>query len=478
MALTREENETLVKVLDELNRRRLGNKIGFYFPDSGPYRRELYKKHLEFFKAGSTHRQRMMLAANRIGKTESVGLYEVVLHMTGNYPPWWNGRRFNKKVKVWVAGDTKQTVREILQDKLLGPAGAHGTGLIPADKLVRVVKGGGGVADSIEIVYVKSSKGGVSACTFKSYDQGRKAFQGTEQDIILLDEEPPLEVYTECLLRTMTNNGMIMLTFTPLLGMSEVVLAFIPGGKFDAELESDKFVIMATWDDVPHLSDEVKKELWKSIPPFQRDARSKGVPQLGAGAIYPVPESEIVVEPFVIPKHWPRAYALDVGWNRTAALWMAIDQETCTKYLYSEHYKAEAEPSIHATSIRARGDWIPGCIDPAARGRSQKDGEQLIKNYDDLGLILTPAVNAVEAGLYRNWEMLSGGQLKVFSTLTNWLSEYRLYRRDEKGKIVKVNDHLMDCTKYLTGTGVEIATVEMKKNDSNDSNYGAGGWMS
>ena len=173
---------------------------------------------------------------------------------------------------------------------------------------------------------------------------------------------------------------------------------------------------------------------------------------MGSGAIYPVDEEDIVVKPFEIPKHWPRAFGMDVGWNRTAAIWAARDPETGIIYLYSEHYKGKAEPSIHAEGIRGRGNWIPGVVDPAARGRSQKDGTQLLKVYRDLGLKLQPAVNAVEAGIYSVWQLLSADKLKVFNICQHWLEEFRLYRRDEE-KVVKENDHLMDATRYLIISG-------------------------
>jgi hypothetical protein len=169
---------------------------------------------------------------------------------------------------------------------------------------------------------------------------------------------------------------------------------------------------------------------------------------LGAGAIYPVQESEIVVDDFAIPPHWVRLYALDVGWNRTAALWGAWDRDSDIIYLYSEHYKGQAEPSIHADSVKARG-MIQGVIDPAARGRGQRDGEQLLKNYKDLGLQLSIAINGVESGIYDVWQRLSTGRLKIFKSLSNFKTEYRIYRRDEKGHVVKENDHLMDCMRYL-----------------------------
>lgn len=216
-------------------------------------------------------------------------------------------------------------------------------------------------------------------------------------------------------------------------------------------------IVTAIWDDVPHLDPAAKAELLASIPPHQRAARARGVPTLGTGAIYPVPEEDISVAPFAIPEHWPRSYGLDVGWNRTAAVWAATDRDAQVTYLYAEHYRGQAEPSVHADAIRARGAWIPGAIDPAARGRGQTDGRALLDAYRDLGLDLTPADNAVESGLHKIWQMLSGGRLKVFSTLAQWFAEYRLYRRDDHGRIVKDRDHLMDATRYLAMTGLDRA---------------------
>lgn len=223
-----------------------------------------------------------------------------------------------------------------------------------------------------------------------------------------------------------------------------------------------RYVVGATWDDAPHLSAEVKTALLASIPAYQRDARSKGIPQLGAGAIYPIAESDVVIPPFEIPAHFRRGYGLDVGWNRTAAAFLAFDPDAGVSYLYSEHYRGEAEPSTHGQAILARGRlrsdldgrWLPGRIDPAARGRSQVDGQQLLTKYrDDLGLNLTAATNAVETGIYAVWTALSEGRLRVFSTCTNWLSEYRLYRRDERGRVIKKHDHLMDATRYAVIEG-------------------------
>lgn len=241
-------------------------------------------------------------------------------------------------------------------------------------------------------------------------------------------------------------------------------------------------VITATWDDVPHLTEEAKASLFASIPPYQRDARTKGIPQLGSGAIYQISEDDISVKPFEIPEHWPRAYGLDVGWNRTAGVWAARDGASGVIYLYSEHYRAHDEPTVHTEAIKSRGAWIPGVIDPASRGRSQKDGEQLLQIYRNLGLILVPAINAVEAGIYAVWQLMCAGKLKVFSSLSNWYREFRLYQRDEDGRVLKQNDHLMDAMRYFVMSGRDLMTVAPPPNDNLRRRYfaeqGEHGWMS
>lgn len=213
-----------------------------------------------------------------------------------------------------------------------------------------------------------------------------------------------------------------------------------------------KAVVMAGWDDVPHITPEEKTRLLAATPPYLRDARSKGIPRIGAGAIYPVELADIVVDDFALPKHWPRAYGLDVGWRATAALWGAWDRDNDIVYCYREYKRGEAEPAVHAAAIKAPGAELIGAIDPASRGRGQDDGKRLMDQYEEQGLHLTKAKNAVEAGLFVCYTRLTTGRLKIFRSLTATQGELRLYRRDDKGRIVKENDHLMDCKRYLVMT--------------------------
>lgn len=447
-----------------LAKKRARRKFWTYFPDEGPLSRDKYAQHMEFFRMGAVVPTRCFMAANRVGKTEGAGGYELVCHLTGQYPEWWPGRRFDHQIDAWCAGDTKETVRDILQLKLLGPEGQHGTGLIPGDDLLQVVKrpNGNGAVDYVLVRHKPT--GGISRLGFKSYDQGREAFQGTEKHVVWLDEESNEGVRAECVMRLMTTNGLLIETFTPLRGLTPIVLTYL-GDDAGVPQErmsvgQDRGIIFAGWDDVPHLSADQKRRLLAESEPHLRLARSKGIPSLGAGAIYPVEEDEILVDDFKIPDHWPRVYGLDVGWNRTAAVFGAIDRDADVVYLYSEHYQGQQEPSTHVAAIRARGD-MNGTIDPASRGRSQKDGEQLLQDYLDLGLRLIPANNSRESGLYNVHQRLATGRLKVFRSMRNWLREYRIYRRDEKGHVVKEHDHLMDATRYLVVSGLDIATVSI-----------------
>lgn len=227
-------------------------KIRSFYPDAGPLRRDLYQRHLEFFAAGgwhdplptcpadcdgSPHRYRLTLSANRTGKTEGIGGYETSLHLTGRYPDWWAGHRFDRPIRAWTAGKKNETTRDIIQTKLFGRVvgrgsmkSVEGTGLVPGDEIGQMTWKRG-VSDLIDTVAIRHVSGGWSTLGLKSYEQGRGSFEGTEQDLVWFDEEPPLDVYVEAGVRLMTTQGHMLLTFTPLEGMSQVVLEFVPGGK-------------------------------------------------------------------------------------------------------------------------------------------------------------------------------------------------------------------------------------------------------
>lgn len=449
----------------------LSNESGInkWFVPGTPFGIENCKKHSVFFEAGTKYNERVFLAGNRTGKSVA-GAFEASCHATGVYPFWWNGRVFDRPTNGWVVGSTARATRDTVQKELIGAIGSWGTGMIPKDSLGQVWMLAG-VPQGIDVIKVKHISGGWSMIGFKNYEQPISAFYGAALDWIWLDEECPQEHYNECLIRTMTTNGCIFNTFTPLQGLTPMVVRFAEKADYlagaehligiqdekgdegeDARLagfQTSKAIIQAGWDDAPWLTEQSKMQMEADTPPHLRLSRRSGKPSMGSGSVYPISIEELLVKPFPIPDYFKRLYAMDVGWNRTAVLWAAIDPSSDIIYLTDEHYVGEQQPPIHAAAVRARGNWCPGVIDPASRGRSQNDGQQLMQAYKDLGLQLSPANNVVDSGLSALWQRMNTGNLKVFNNMPNFAKEFVLYRRNLKGNIIKENDHLMDCMRYI-----------------------------
>jgi phage terminase large subunit-like protein len=435
-----------------------------FFPDKGPKRRALYKKHMLHYKKGAKYFQRLMLAANQVGKTTAAGI-ELVYHLTGEYPSWWEGKVFHHPQDWWVCGKYTTTVREILQEKLIGPVGELGTGLIPLHALDQDSMTNAKKADTnITDIRIKHKSGGFSTVGFRSYDQGRKAFEGTVRSI-WMDEEPPLDVYQECLTRTInkTKHGednILMMTFTPLEGMSETIFSFLgeEGDFKEGEKGPGKWVTRAEWPDVPHLDKKRQAELMASYPEYQREARTKGIPALGAGVVYPVSIERVFIPPFQIPDHFKRVFSLDFGFqDPTAILWGAIDPETDVLYIYAESYHAEKMPDFHAAIIkqhaRLAGFTIPGVCDPSGGGSSTADGKQTKKIYlKEHGIQMMPAINSIEPGITAVLDFLGRDKIKIFETCTYTKREFQLYRRNDKGNPIGA-DHLMDALRYMVMSG-------------------------
>jgi phage terminase large subunit len=229
-----------------------------------------------------------------------------------------------------------------------------------------------------------------------------------------------------------------------------------------------RFVVNISWDEVPHLSDAEKQELWASIPAYQRDARARGIPLLGEGRIYPFDDERLKIDPFKLPREYPRWFGMDTdnGAGFTAIVWMALDRENQTVYIY-DVYKSESRSlADHIEALRVRGRnfkknplWIPGVGDAKGLMVTQEDSEQLISLYQNAGANISVPDKAVEAGIQDVYDLLNQRRLRVFSHCHDWFAEFRMYHR-RKQKVVKINDHLMDATRYAIRSGIAHAMVE------------------
>lgn len=437
----------LLKVAQELKRRQDRNKLSRYKP---------YAKQVEFHNRGSTHRERLFRAGNQLGKTWS-SAYEIAYHLTGHYPDWWQGKRWSRGVTGWALGESMESTRDTLQRLVLGRPGEWGTGTIPADLIIDV-KRAQGVADCVDCVFVKHISGGVSRLYFKSYEKGRSKLQGETLDFAALDEEPPIDIYTEVLTRTNATKGIVWITFTPLLGMSEVVRLFLQNPTPD---RSDTNM---TIDDVGHYTQEERDRIVASYPEHEREARAKGIPILGSGRVWPIAESVITVEPFQIPAHWPIICGVDFGIDHpSAGAWLAWDRDTDTTYVYDGYREPNKTPADLVPLIKQRGDWVPVAWPADGLQRSKGDGIQLADLYRQHGANMlheyaqlpetgdeegkkTSRVS-VEAGVMAMFEDMKAGKFKVFSSVTMFFEEFRLYHRKD-GQIVKLQDDFLSATRY------------------------------
>lgn len=418
------------------------------------------------------------MAGNQLGKTVSAAA-EVAMHATCRYPDWWQGRVFDTPVNAWVSGVTGESTRDNPQRWLYGVLGEKGTGMVPRDA-IKDVSPRRGLADALDTMIVAHGGGGDiqagrSQIGFKSYDQGREKWQGPTKQLIWFDEEPPSDIYTEGLTRTNVGLCPVMVTFTPLLGMSDVVKRFL------MDKIPSTSVTQMTIDDAEHYSVEERAAIIASYPAHEREARAKGIPTMGSGRVFPIEEEFVKCDAFEIPPHWPQLGALDFGWDHpSAGVRMAWDRDSDILYVIACHRAREQTPLMFATAVKPWGAWIPWAWPHDGLQHDKGSGEQLAEQYKQHGLrmMATRATfedggNGVEAGITEMLDRMQTGKLRVFSHLNDWWEEFRLYHR-KNGLIVKEGDDLMSATRY--GMMMRRNAVLRIKKQSYESEP-AGGWM-
>lgn len=429
-----------LKVLAET---RKYNKLELYHP---------YEKQLAFHAAGADYLERAFIAGNRLGKTESGGA-EVAYHATGLYPEWWTGKRFTSPTIGWVGAETGVAVTLTVQEKLMGPAGvvaAQGTGMLPKHLIVDTSLARG-VTDMYDTIQVRHVSGGISTIKFMTYEMGRSKWQGAMVDYIWFDEEPPMDVYIEGVTRVFTRKGLVLCTFTPLKGRSNVVLRYMD------EPSPDRTFFTMTIYEAGHFTPEEREKIIATWPVHERKARAEGVPMMGHGVIYSAPEEQVICQPREVPRFFKVIVGLDIGIDHpTAAVWLAYDADTDTIYVYNEYRANDVKVSVHASAIRHRGPGIPIAWPHDAARRDAGSGDQIAKQYraEGLNMLSSHATwsdggNSVEAGIMEIQNREEQGRLKYFNNCQLILEERRWYHRSEKdGQIVKEKDDLLSAMRY------------------------------
>jgi phage terminase large subunit-like protein len=336
-----------------------------------------------------------------------------------------------------------------VQRVLIGRPGQHGTGAIPKDAIGELVSARG-VADLLDTIRVRHISGNWSSIGLKSYLAGREKFQGETLDFVWFDEEPPADIYLEGLTRTNIGGNPVFMTFTPLLGVSEVVRRFL------MDKSPDRHVTQMVIEDVDHYTPEEREQIIASYPPHEVEARTKGIPVLGSGRIFPVAEYLISIKQREFPAHWPRIGGMDFGWDHPfAAVELYWDRDNDCVYVSRCYRAKETTPINHAAALRPWGkDLLWAWPRDGRRETLEGAGISLAKQYTDQGLNMLhehaqfeDGSVSVEAGLMDMLGRMQSGRFKVFDHLNDWWEEFRLYHRKD-GKVVKEGDDLMAATRY------------------------------
>lgn len=440
----------IVRLVDRFEREVRANKLQSYRP---------YPWQKDFHSAGRDYPERMLMAANRVGKTMSAAA-EVAFHLTGDYPDWWDGKRFKDPVLVWTGSPTNETSRDIVQTELLGGMGNDlGTGAIPRGSIIgKPSTRQAGVKDVADGFHVRHKSGGVSKCFLKTYEQGWQKWQGAAPHVVWMDEEPDnYKIFSESQTRILTVSGILMVTFTPLLGVTELVEHFQKGGP-------GIYLKGATWDDAPHLSKEDKDRLAQSYRAHERDARTQGVPMLGEGAVFPVSDADIICQPFQIPDYFARIKGCDFGIDHPAAgVECAWDRDQDIFYVIDGYKKAGESAAYHAAWFNKTNKRVPVAWPHDGMNRERAGGKTLADAYREHGVNMLPksarypkspgeekdrgGMQPLEPIIDHVYERMLTGRLKVFAHLQDWLEEKRSFHRKD-GRIVNLRDDLLKATFY------------------------------
>jgi phage terminase large subunit-like protein len=441
------EIDDVLASLEFAMERRTYRRLDFYEP---------YTKQREFHN--SLARERLLRAGNQIGKTYA-GAAETAYHLTGEYPEWWKGHRFDHPVNGWCAGEGAVLTREGPQTLLCGKPGVEGslgTGLIPRDRFLDKPSLSRGVTDAFDMIQVQHRTNGVidgvSTLSFKSYDQGRAKFQTATLDFVWCDEEPPEDIYTECLARIASKtDGFVFITFTPLKGMSTVVMKFLQESSLH---RSD--TVMTVWD-VPGQTREHVDQMMAGYPKWQHNARMMGVPMQGSGQVFPYDPESITENPLVfVPHEWTKLWGIDFGIGHPfGAVLTFWDREQDIIHVHAAIRMADSLPLQHASAMRtiAGSTRIAWPIDGTHR---RDDGLPMSRQYTVQGLRMLPTHAtfpdgsiSTEAGIIEMCDRMTTNRFKVARTLMQgpWGDEWRMYHRDEEGQIVKKGDDLMSATR-------------------------------
>ena len=442
-----------------------------------------YAKQREFHAGGAVARLRMLMGGNQTGKT-LCGASEVAMHCTGLYPEWWEGKRFDHPIIAMVGSEDYGTNKKGVQRRLLGRINAGELGLaswdgernewvpcaIPREHIISI-KTTGHDSEAVATAKIRHATGGVSLIQFYTYAQGRKSLQAESANVVWSDEEPEEEIYTELIARTAASRGIYILTFTPLLGRSLVVNAFLD--------DPDRFHVRMAATDVPHMSEQDIAELKRLYPRHEHKARIEGFPAMGIGAVWPYEFDDMTINPFNPPLDWSVCDGVDFGSDHPTARARVLHDPLDDHFYVAQVYRVRRLTVGHharnwSKAFRGR---VPVAW-PKADGNNKTlagANVSLADQFRGQGVLMLPhpaelptGGNSLEGSVHAIDTMMQDGRFSIFRNASLFVEEAQQYRRVKvKGggtRIVSASDDLIDAVRMAImglqcGDGIRISTA-------------------
>jgi phage terminase large subunit-like protein len=419
---------------------------------------EFYPPQLKFFSDGARYHQRLVRGGNQVGKSFACA-FEVALHLTGQYPTWWNGRRFEKPTRGWIIGPTAQLVRDGPQRQVCTRQGEFGSGTIPlaafASRPVMIPGGTGGIDTLTTHHATNGARDGRSSATFKSFEMRAEKLQAESVDWIWIDERCSEEIYSELLARTTATDGIVFMSYTPLKGGGELTYRFLN------EYSSDRSDTRIEAHHARHISAERRAQMEDSYLPHERDARIHGIPQLGIAKVFPFPIDKLMrtFNPDTDIRSWARwIVGIDFGYGHPFAAALCAWVHDLDEFHVVDGFRMDrAEAFYHVKRIAGlcRGLRVPVSWPHDGHQHERGSGEAIADVYRRLGapMLGTHAQNRggghhLEPTIEEMCGYMKRGAFTIASHMTELAEEILNYHRDEDYKVVPLRDDLISAVRY------------------------------